>query len=81
MMRGPAEMDEELLKNFCRKLNRFDLEAGVDGTDVGWQRVLMLAEAQSDERGRKMVTAVRTLDDIAGMRVKYWSMEKIAAHG
>lgn len=78
-MSGPMEPEEELLKNFCRKLNRFECDAGVDGPDVGWARVLMLAEAHRDESGRKMVTRVRTLDDMAGMRVKYWRMEKIAA--
>lgn len=58
---------EELLKKFCRKLDRFEVEAGFDGMNVDWVRVLMLAEAQRDERGRKMVTTVRTLDAIAGM--------------
>lgn len=76
MMNGPVEPEEKLLKNFCRKLKRFD--AGVDGTEVGCGRMLMLADAQRDERGRKIVTTVRTLDDMAGMEVKYWRMEKIA---
>lgn len=80
-MSGPVEPVEELLKNFCRKLNRFECDAGVDGADVGWARVLMLAEAHRDESGRKMVTRVRTLDDMAGMRVKYCRMEKIAVQG
>ena len=78
-MSGPMEPEEELLKNFCRKLNRFECDAGVDGPDVCWARVLMLAEAHKDESGRKMVTRVRKLDDIAVMRVKYWRMENIAA--
>ena len=40
----------------------------------------MLAEAHRDESGRKMVTRVRTLDDMAGTTVKYWRTEKIAVH-
>lgn len=57
---------EKVLKNFCRRLNRVEFEAGVDGSNVGWVRVFMLAEAQRDESGRKMVTRVRTLDEMAG---------------
>lgn len=66
-MSGPAEPEEKLLKNFCRKLNRFEFDAGLDGTDVDVVRVLILAEAQRDERGRNMVTRVRTLDAMAGI--------------
>lgn len=38
----------------------------------------MEAEAQREERGRKIVMSVRTLEDMAGKGVKYWRMEKIA---
>lgn len=68
-MSGPVEPLEKVLRNFCRRLNRVESEAEVDGANVGWVRVLvlMLAEAQRDESGREMVTKVRTLDDMAGM--------------
>ena len=65
-MSGPAEPEDKLLKNFSRKLNPFEFDAGDDGTDVDVVRVLMLAEAQRDERGRNMATRVRTLDAMAG---------------
>ena len=36
-------------------------------------------EAQRDERGRKMTTAVMTSDDMAGLSTKYCSIENTAA--
>lgn len=45
----------------------------------GWERLLTLAEAQSEDNGRKMAQSVRTLEDIAGLSTTYWRIEKIAA--
>lgn len=44
-------------------------------------RVALEAEAQRDDKGRKMMTRVRTLEDISGMVLKYWMMEKMARRG
>ncbi len=36
------------------------------------------AAAQREQRGMKMQTSVRTLEDIAGIEVQYWMIENIA---
>ena len=35
-------------------------------------------EAQREDRGRKIATRVRTLDDMAGIEVWYWIILKMA---
>lgn len=58
---GPDEPMDELLNSFWRSFMP---------SDVPWLRLPIEAEAQREERGRKMETRVRTWEDMPGVLTK-----------
>ena len=65
---GPDDPKDELLESFC-------WNCIATGGEV---RFPIDAEAQRDDRGRKIATMVSTREEIAGAVVRYGSMENTA---
>ena len=68
LTRGREDPVCALLNNFWRTSTLIE----------GCERLLIFAEAHSEDRGRKIAHNVKTLDDMAGLSTTYCRTEKMA---